>query len=142
MSGSMRLAVAFALAMSLGATLAWAQERPTRAEMEQQATKRMQEMRERLQLTDEQEEQVQPILAESAKRTREMLERYMSQGRSPSTMSQMREEMQKLQKENRAKLEEILSAEQLLEYDTIQQEWREERRRRMGGRGGRPSPDS
>jgi hypothetical protein len=62
----MRLAVAFALAMPLGATLAWAQERPTRAEMEQQATKRMQEMRERLQLTDEQEEQVQPILAESA----------------------------------------------------------------------------
>ena len=52
------------------------------------------------------------------------------------TMQSMRKEAQKLEKETRGKLESILSAEQLDDYDKFVAEKREERRSRMQGRGG------
>ena len=75
-------------------------------------------MQERLNLTDEQVEQIRPIVYEQSENRRELFEKYRSQGRQGR--SAMREEMQEMRSETDARLAEILSDQQLQEYQKIQ----------------------
>jgi len=110
---------------------------PPPGDPEEQARQRFAELQKRLELTDEQSEQVKPILRDSGEQMREMRERARESGRSRETMQAMRKEAQKLEKETRGKLEPILSPEQLEAYDKLVEEKRQERRNRMQGHGGR-----
>jgi Spy/CpxP family protein refolding chaperone len=109
-------------------------QQPSPEELKERLTKQLQEMAERLKLSEEQKEQIRAILEAQVKEMQELREKTMSEGRSQSSMSQMREGMQKIQKDTDANLEEILTAEQMAEYKKIRQEQQEERRKRMRDR--------
>ena len=98
-------------------------------QMEQHARQRAREMRERLQLDEKQEDQMRPILRDAGKRTREIFERYRSQERSQETMQSMREELDTIRAKTRTKLEPILTPEQLVQFDELQEEWRKARQK-------------
>jgi hypothetical protein len=102
---------------------------------QQRAGERAEEMRERLQFTEEQEQQMRPILKDTGKQVRELRERYRNEERNRETAQAMRKEMEAIQASTRAQLEQILSSEQLAEYDALQSEWREQRHKGRGEQG-------
>jgi hypothetical protein len=104
------------------------------------AKEQMQETFERLELTDEQIEQVRPVLQESASAQREILASYGMdpQGRQASAkkpglrqMKAMRKEMHAVRENTLSELDPILSDEQFAEFKLIQQERQAEMRERM-----------
>ena len=95
------------------------------------------ELRERLALTDEQAEQVRPILEESREKMLALRDKFQGQGRSRSNMQSFRAEIEKLTKETEGKLEMVLTDEQMKEYKEIQEARRDARRGRRGQRPGR-----
>jgi hypothetical protein len=104
------------------------------------AQEQMQQTFERLELTDEQIEQVKPVLQESASAQQEILASYgmdpQSRQNSASKpglrqMRAMRSEMEGVRKDTINELEPILSNEQLDEFKLIQQERRAEMKERM-----------
>lgn len=108
------------------------------------AKEQMQQTFERLDLTDEQIEQVRPVLEKSAAEQQEILARYGIDLEAPQSSSEkpgrrqlmaMRKEMEPVRKNTLTELGEILSDEQLEELKRIQEERRAEMRGRM--RGGR-----
>lgn len=108
------------------------------------AKEQMQQTFERLDLTDEQIEQVRPVLEKSAAEQQEILARYGIDLEAPQSSSEkpgrrqlmaMRKGMEPVRKNTLTELGEILSDEQLEELKRIQEERRAEMRGRM--RGGR-----
>lgn len=106
----------------------------------EQAKEQFHEVAERLALTDEQIEKVEPVLRESAKKRDAILADY---GMDPDNrdrsaekpkmrqMRAMRKEMSAVNKKTMRELEEILSDEQLEEFKRIQEERRGEMRERI-----------
>lgn len=102
------------------------------AEMQQ----RREEIAERLNLTEEQKVKVEPILQESAKQRQAIMEKYGVTGEKRPNMSfrkmrKMRGEMNDLRDETNKNLSEILTDEQMDEYETIQDEQRAAMRERI-----------
>ena len=82
-------------------------------------------MTDRLELSDEQAEQIRPIIEDQVTKRSELFEKYHHQGRE--SRRQMRSEMRTLIEETDKQLEPILSDEQMAELKKM----REERPRRM-----------
>jgi len=82
-------------------------------------------MTDRLQLSDEQAEQIRPIIEDQVTKRRELFQKYHEQGRE--SRGQMRSEMQTLIEETDKQLEPILSDDQMAELKKM----REERPQRM-----------
>jgi len=99
------------------------------------------DMKEHLNLTEEQEAQIRPIIEEQIEKRREIVQKYQGHGR-PDRES-LRNEMQKLRETTENQLAGILTEDQMEEYRGIQEEQRqkmhEERQQNMrrGGRGAR-----
>ena len=96
-------------------------------------------MKERLNLTEEQEAKVKPIIDEQCEARDEIIAKYRGQGRD--SRRSMRSEMQALQEGTEEKLSTVLTEEQLEEYRKMQEEqrqkMREQKKQRMGrGRRG------
>ncbi len=87
--------------------------------------KRLMHLKERLQLSDQQVNQVRPILEEMAARHREIMEQARSQG-GPGNASR-RNDRRALQEATDARLGEVLSPEQMETWRSL----REERRNRI-----------
>ena len=101
-----------ALTLLFAVQTVWAQgPPPSREEMEQRERERMAEMSARLQLTEEQEQQVQPIFEDAAEQMRAKHDELRSKGRSQSSHRAMQQEMQKIEKATRERIVPILSAE-------------------------------
>ncbi len=115
------LIIAISLALGLASTAVLAQpgaeERSARAE--QHAQKRLDRMTEQLNLTAAQQIQVEAIFAEQAAARREMHQRHRS-------------ERQSLMEQGKARMSEVLSAEQQAQW----QEMRAERKARSDGARG------
>jgi len=110
-----------------------------REELERVARERFDELHQRLNLTEEQESQLRPILLESV--TRIALIRQEMRGKSKGPRSDFvakREEMGKIQRETDARLETILDPEQINEYHKVRAEWRDRIRRMAREQRGRP----
>ena len=88
---------------------------------------------EELQLSEEQVSELKPILEEAREEMMKIRERYRGQGRQG--MGQARQEIDKLNEETQARLEPILSEEQMARYKEIRKE-RVEQMRRRSPRGG------
>ncbi len=98
---------------------------------------------ERLQLTDEQKQQVEPILRARFDASRSVMEKY---GMSPDgsrqgkmgrrDMRSMAKELKPIREKADQELAEVLTAEQLVEYRAIQDENRSQMRERMKARRG------
>ncbi|UCF56761.1 MAG: hypothetical protein JSW15_11940, partial [Deltaproteobacteria bacterium] len=90
---------------------------------------RLDMMKGRLKLTQEQETSVRRILEASIKEREKTIEKYKGRGRSE--VSSLRQEMGELDKSVEKDLSEILTKEQMEEYRRIQEERRLEKRSEM-----------
>lgn len=83
----------------------------------------------RLNLTNEQAEELEDILSSQFRKAQEMFDAVAGQGRE--AMAEMRPKMQRLYTETDARVEALLTEEQIPEYRKVQAEIREARRSRM-----------
>ena len=95
------------------------------------------QIHERLALSDQQAEEIRPILEESRDKMRELREKYRDQARSRSTMESFRAEMEELRTETDERLTTVLTDAQIEEYREMERERRETLRQNRG-QGERP----
>ena len=93
--------------------------------------RQMEELKEGLELSDDQEKQVREIILAGFETMRTALEGMQDGGDREA----MREKMQQMRDEQTAKIKAVLSEEQFVKYGKIQEE-RRERMRQGGGFGG------
>ena len=119
-----------AVFMFVGAAQA---QRPEGRDPKQMLDRQVTAMKERLKLTDDQVAKVKPILADSMKSMMEMREKYgpPQPGEGPS--EEMMAAMRKNREDTNKKLSEVLSKDQMTEYEKMMSE-----RRRGPGRPGGP----
>ncbi|MEL7046521.1 MAG: hypothetical protein AAGL66_16135 [Pseudomonadota bacterium] len=134
-----RSLAAMAFFLGLIGSVAMAQEEAVSEERRAQFTDYLEEMVARLELSEQQQTDIEPIIRESVGRRQAIMESYgIGNGERPSPrkLRGMRGEMQDLQQETQAELSEILTDEQMDEYLALQEErqekMREEMKRRMG----------
>jgi hypothetical protein len=89
----------------------------------------MEKLAERLKLTEEQIKQIAPIMKENAEKRRELVEKFQEQGRE--ALKAFREEHQQMEQETAQRLKDLLNAEQLQEFQKIQDELKEKIRQRI-----------
>ena len=108
--------------------------------MQAKAAQRMEETKQRLALTDEQVEQVKPVMESAAQQQKEILAKYGVNLDDPNGQRprlgmmqarQMRSEIQKVNKDMLAQLDGVLTEEQLKELKKIQDERRAEMKQRI-----------
>ncbi len=144
---SFAVALAASAAAALTAPPAGAQEPGADERMAEQLQQRLDDARERLQLSDEQIEQLAPVLTESFESTRVVLEKYGIDVRSPGAgASNRRRNLRQLRALGRdlnevreamfRKIEEMgfLSDEQFAEFKEMQEEQRAALRERLRAR--------
>lgn len=142
----LRFLVAFLLAAVV--TSATGQEDTTQADRIDQFEARMVESKERLNLTDEQVERVKPIIRSSLEATLLVLEEHgvdleqRAEGNTGKRLSfrelrSVGRDMKKIRAKELDELSEVLDDEQLAEYESIQEERRNELRAKIRERRGR-----
>ena len=89
------------------------------------------EIRRRLKLTDQQMDQVRPIMQEHLKEQGAIREKYG--GKGFAGIQDLIRNMQRLNSKTTGRLEKVVTAEQLAEYEKFQQELRAKARAAMGG---------
>ncbi len=94
--------------------------------------RQMEELKEGLQLSDDQEKQMREIITAGFETMRKSREEMQAGG---GDREAMREKMQQMREEQNQKIKAVLSEEQWTKYQQIQQE-RRERMRQGGGPGG------
>lgn len=132
-----------AVALSVSSFSAQANAEPDRAA---QVEQKIVELKDRLNLTDEQRTQVENLLSDQAEKRRELLVEFgidpkqfePGTGKKPLANLSFREKrklgaaLKDLKQENRQQFASILDAQQLAEYDAIQAERAEKMRSRLG----------
>lgn len=93
--------------------------------------RQMEELKESLELSDDQEKQVREIITAGFETMREARE-----GMQDGDREAMREKMQAMREEQTQKIKAVLSEEQFTKYEQIQKERRERMRQGGGGFGG------
>lgn len=99
----------------------------------------LQETEERLQLTDEQPETVRPILEEATRQRQAVLEKHgvdlegTEKADRPGrrTLRRMRNDLQEVNKETQRELEDVLTSEQMKQWEALQEERRAEMREQL-----------
>jgi hypothetical protein len=139
------MTMAVAAATLLGAGVAFAQEPaasapPTQTQAQAQATQpqmeqareRLQQIKDRLQLTPEQAEQVRPVFVEEIQQLKAVRDKYKSDDGDQNRRAKMKmgREMRGIQKATDDKLQKILSAQQMDQMKKIREEWRQQMRDR------------
>jgi len=94
--------------------------------------RQMEELKEGLDLSDDQEKQVREIITAGMETMRKAREGMQEGGDRDA----MREKMQQMREEQNEKIKAVLSAEQFTKYEKIQEERRERMRQGGGGQGG------
>jgi periplasmic protein CpxP/Spy len=94
--------------------------------------RQMEELKEGLDLSDDQEKQVREIITAGFENMRKSREEMQDGGDREA----MREKMQAMREEQNQKIKAVLSAEQFTKYEQIQEERRERMRQNGGGQGG------
>ncbi len=117
--GGIRLAIEIVLVASLIVTTGFAQDRDPVA--------RMQQMAERLHLTDPQKEQIRPILQEQAEKLRDVRAKYQNDTSRSARRNELKE-LRSLQQATQKRIDPILTPEQRKEWDKIREERRDRAR--------------
>lgn len=95
--------------------------------------RQMEELKEGLQLSEDQEKQVREIITSGFETMRNAREEMQDNGDREA----IREKMQQMREEQNQKIKAVLSEEQFTKYEQIQQERRERMRQNGGGQGER-----
>lgn len=125
-----------AIAAAAAITSAEAQERKLTEEQRAQLEQQVEEIRARLNLTEDQRNRLEPVLRRNFEQRAEVLQRYgVSKDRSERLgfrkARALKSELEDLRTENDAEIATILDDRQMTEYRKIQEEMREEFRERM-----------
>jgi hypothetical protein len=134
------MTAAMLAATLLGAGLAAAQEPAASAPQTQtqteQARERLQQIKDRLQLTPEQTEQVRPVFVEEIQQLKAVRDKYKTDGgdQNRRTKMKMAREMRGIQQATDDKLKKVLTSQQMDEMKKIRDEWRQQMRDRMAER--------
>ena len=128
----MVISIVFALIMAWSA---YAQRPMGSPQGDQNREEQFERLKDQLGLSDQQVEEILPILEESRVMQQALREKYMDQSRSQETMESFRNEREELQEETNASLASVLSDEQMKEYREMQGEARANLR--QGQRQGR-----
>ena len=127
------------LAMPLYAQDAESEEKAMSEEASERFHAQLQETEERLQLTDEQKETVRPILEEAYGQRQAVLKKHGVDLESTEkadrpgrrTLRRMRNDLQEVNKETQRELEEVLTSEQIKQWEALQEERRAEMRKKL-----------
>ncbi len=92
---------------------------------------------ERLALSEQQAEQIRPILQENREKIGLLRDQYQNEPPAPSTVRSFSKEREHLRQETEKRLAALLSDKQMTEYGKIEQEEREKLRQGYGGSRGR-----
>lgn len=92
---------------------------------------------ERLALSEQQAEQIRPILQENREKIGLLRDQYQRVSPAPSTMRSFSKEREDLRQETEKRLATLLSDKQMTEYGKIEKEEREKIRQGYGGSRGR-----
>jgi Spy/CpxP family protein refolding chaperone len=134
-----QLSTAAILALGLSLSVAQAQDQQAppagRRGGQMGAERQIAQMRQQLNLTDDQVNQIKPILADA--------QRQMMALRADSTMSQddRRSKMMSIHQDSIAKVKAVLTDTQKTQYDQMIAKQMQERREHMGGNGAAPPPN-
>jgi Spy/CpxP family protein refolding chaperone len=134
-----QLSTAAVLALGLSLSVAQAQDQQAppagRRGGPMNAERQIEQMRQQLNLTDDQVNQIRPILADSQKQ--------MMALRGDSTVSQedRRAKMMSIHQDSIAKVKAVLTDAQKTQYEQMIAKQMQERREHMGGNGGAPPPN-
>jgi hypothetical protein len=109
-----------------------AQQDGTRQQTLEQVRQRLEEIKDRLQLTPEQIEKVRPILVDELQQLRSVQQKYNSSDQNRRTRLKMARELRDIRSSADDKLQKILSRKQMEELRQIREELRQERRDRAG----------
>jgi CHASE3 domain sensor protein len=117
------------LALVSSAGIGFAQGQKGNFDPEAMAEKRVAAMKERLKLTDDQVPKVKAIILESAKKQREIMQKYGPPQQGQPMSEDARNELTKSREDSNKKMAEVLTQDQMAEYQKMMAE--------MGGRGRR-----
>ncbi len=95
------------------------------------------QLMERLALSEQQAEQIRPILQKSGEKMGLLRDQYRRESSSPSTMNSFSRKREDLRQETEGKLATLLSDRQMTEYRKMESEEREKMRQGYGGSRGR-----
>ena len=127
------------LAMPLYAQDTESEEKAMTDKASERFRAQLQETEERLQLTDEQTETVRPILEEATRQRQAVLEKHgvdlegTEKADRPGrrTLRRMRNDLQEVNKETQRELEDVLTSEQMKQWEALQEERRAEMREQL-----------
>ncbi|MCZ6485554.1 MAG: hypothetical protein O6826_07655 [Acidobacteria bacterium] len=117
----MMISIAFALIMGWSA---YAQRPMGSPQDGRNPEEQIERLKERLDLSDQQAEELRPIFEESREKLQALREQYQDQSRSQETMEAFRSEREALQEETNQKLATVLSDGQLKDFQEMQGEAR------------------
>ena len=122
--------VIVALAVLLGGPSSAAEAEPSKEQRQQAAELKIEELKERLKLTPEQEQRLAPLVQDRNAKLKALRERS---GEAPSRRERraMLKEAREIQEDFVEQVEPILTKEQLKEWEAIRAELRETARERM-----------
>ena len=137
----LRTSVLAIVMLLLCASPAWAQGIELSEEQKMQMAEQQEQAKERLQLTEEQQEAIAPILENSMAERLAIMEEYGINPSDPDfkrpgmrTMRKMRKDMDRLDSNTRKQLENHLSDEQMDTWDELQKERKDRMRQQMQNR--------
>ena len=136
-SMSMRVGIA-ALLIALLPGMAAAQQRS--AGRGQDLDQTMVELTEQLELNEEQAGQIRKVLGEQNAASRKLIEEARASGQGRAAFGAMRERMEELREDAHAKIEDVLSVEQMARYEEFVTKREQDRQRQRGQRGQRRPP--
>jgi hypothetical protein len=124
--------VAMVAALLMATTMpAFAAEAAGQAQTDQ-ARARLEQIKERLQLTPEQVEQLRPILTDEMEQFRAIRDKYSAGGQGRRDRRKMAREIKDIQSRTDEQLKKVLSKQQMDEMKKVRAEWRQQLRDRAG----------
>jgi len=120
------------LALTLFALAPLAASQAQNGEQTERLRQRLEELRDRLALTPEQEEQIRPVLAEEVQKLQALREKYNGGSQNRRSRLRMARELRDIQSDADSKLKEILTKTQMDELKKIREARRAELKDRIG----------
>ncbi len=116
------------LAVLVASVPVLAAQEPAEGQRGEKMQQRLQQVKERLNLTPEQIEQVRPVFMDEMQQMKAVRDKYGTENQNRRTKFKMARELRGIRENADQKLQTILSKQQIAELKKMRKEWREESR--------------
>ncbi|HXR36175.1 MAG TPA: hypothetical protein VN754_09525 [Candidatus Binataceae bacterium] len=119
-------------ALAAGCLLAQDPSPQSQPQFEDRLNQRMQQLKDQLQVTPEQTDQIRPLFVDEIRQFKALLDKY-GDPRSASllTKRKMRLESRSIQERTDDQLKTIFSKQQMKDFERLREQWRQERREEL-----------